>query len=70
MVWDIAAGVIIGGFVLALTKLINKPGWNEHDSEERNLRYAVGRTVVNVVLGAVGVALAIWIVLFKANYRH
>lgn len=61
MVWDIAAGIVIGGATLGLVVLGVALEGEAHKQGHSDFGYGWG-------MAAVGVALGVWIVFFKAHF--
>ena len=69
MVWDVAAGIIIGGFVLGLFKWAGAADPEladevEKTGEREKLHINMA---IRAAIAAVGIALAVWIIFFKAH---
>jgi len=69
MVWDVAAGVIIGGIVLGLLRWAGESDPELADevkrTGERERIYIA--LAIRAAIASVGVALSIWIIGFKAH---
>jgi hypothetical protein len=61
--WDVAAGIIIGGGVLAI--LIQSIGFFTYRSGMAAFDQSV--KAMGILVALVGLGLAVWIIFFKAN---
>lgn len=70
MIWDVAAGVIIGGIALKMILAVFDWKGVGDDVDRNSQRYREGKEIMafTSLISLVGVALAVWVIFFKAHW--